>query len=619
MNKLGLDHTGITLDSDVMVTMRDGVRLATDIYRPGAGAYPVILERTPYDKTAPSRSETTAADPETASRAEIAAYFVRRGYVVAYQDCRGRYRSEGRFTKYLDDGRDGYDTLAWLVEQPWCDGKVGTMGLSYATHTQTSLASLGPPGLACMFLDSGGHSNAYQSGIRQGGAFELKQATWAYNEALRSPSVTADPVKLAALQAVDLRDWFTRMPWRPGHSPLQWAPEFEEYLFEQWGNGAFGEYWRQVGLYAEGYYDRFPTIPIACLSSWYDVHPKTPIDTYKAMRTRGGAPTTLIMGPWTHGNRSETAFGDVEFGPAAVIDGQHAADFRELRLRWFDRWLKDLDNGVEDEAPVRLFIMGGGSGRRTPEGRIEHGGTWRSEADWPIPGTQFTPYYLHPDGALRPAPPEAGGSLTYQYDPRHPVPTMGGCIAAGKPVMEGGPFDQHEGERFFGCTPPYLPLSSRPDILVFQTAPLPEDLEVTGPIEVRLWISSDCPDTDFTMKLIDVYPPSLDFPQGFALNLADGIVRARYRASWERPSLMEPGEVCEVRIEPYPTSNLFKAGHRIRLDIASSNFPRFDANPNTGEPEGASRSTRIATNTVHMGPRHPSQVTLPIIALRARA
>jgi putative CocE/NonD family hydrolase len=233
-------HYDMIIERDVMVPMRDGVKLACDVYRPTStgeaipGAFPVILERTPYGKGNTSRSEISRQQPERPkSRQEVAAFFVPHGYVVVYQDCRGRYGSQGVFRKYLDEATDGYDTCAWLVQQPWCNGRIGTMGLSYAAHTQVALASLNPPGLAAMFVDSGGFSNAYQSGIRQGGAFELKQATWAYNNALKSPSVVADPQRRTALAAVDLQQWFSRMPWKPGHSPLTAAPEYEDYLFEQ--------------------------------------------------------------------------------------------------------------------------------------------------------------------------------------------------------------------------------------------------------------------------------------------------------------------------------------------------------------------------------------------------
>ncbi len=610
----------VVVEQDVMIPMRDGVKLATDIYRParrgGAidGRFPVILERTPYGKTAKSRSERTAKNLKPMTRAEVAAYFVPHGYVVAYQDCRGRYHSEGHFTKYLSEGQDGYDTIEWLVRQPWCQGKIGTMGLSYGAHVQTSLACLNPPGLACMLIDSGGFSNAYQGGIRQGGAFELKQATWAYQEAKLSPWVKENPVIQSALESEDIKDWFSRMPWKRGHSPLKWVPEYEDYFFEQWTHGTFSDYWRQLGLYAEGFYDQFADVPMLYLSSWYDQYPRSATENYKGLKERKKGPVRLILGPWTHGDRSKTFAGNVDFGPAATLDGNLAEDYLAFRRRWFDRWLKGIRNGADEELPVRFFVMGGGTGCRNREGRLDHGGHWCVAQDWPLPEAQDTPFYLHWDGHLGPELPEKSATpLSYDYDPRHPVPTIGGAISSGQPIMEGGAFDQREAPRFFGSQPPYLPLSSRPDILVFQTHPLEHDVEVTGPIVVHLWVSSNCPDTDFTAKLIDSYPSNSDYPEGFAVNVTDGILRARYRKSWEHPELMRPGEVYQITIEPFPTSNLFKAGHRIRLDLSSSNFPHFDANPNTGGPEGLSQEMKIATNLVYVDLVRPSHIVLPII------
>jgi putative CocE/NonD family hydrolase len=616
----------VAVESDIMVPMEDGTLLATDVYRPARGgrpvtaAFPVLLERTPYGKTVTSRAELTARQPEPRSRADVAAFFVRQGYVMVYQDCRGRYRSGGEFVKYLSDAADGRDTIAWIVRQPWCNGKVGTLGLSYAAHTQGALACLAPPGLAAMWLDSGGFSNAYQGGIRQGGAFELKQATWAYRSALESPEIAGDPAKRAALAAVDIRAWFQRMPWKRGDSPLSLSPEYEDYLFEQWEHGVFDDYWKQPGIYAEGCYERYADVPMVHMSSWYDPYARTATDNFRGLSRRKKGPVRLIMGPWTHGNRSLSYAGDVDFGPAAVLDGNLDSDYFGLRLRWFDRWLRGIENGLDREPPVRIFVMGGGSGRRNSAGRMEHGGRWREERDWPLPGTVFTPYYLHRNGRLEPAPArEEDATRSYPYDPRHPVPSIGGTITSGAPVMEGGAYDQREGSRFFGSEPPFRPLAHRPDVLVFQTAPLPHEVEVTGPIVVTLWVSSDAPDTDFTAKLVDVYPPNADYPDGFAMNLTDGILRARYRDSWERPSMMEPGRVYRVRIEPFPTSNLFARGHRIRLDISSSNFPHFDLNPNTGEPEGAWTTTRVARNTVHLSRAHPSQIVLPVIPARRAA
>ncbi len=338
---------------DVMVPMRDGVRLATDIYLPArngnaaAQRFPAILERTPYDKTADSRSERTPTDAKPKSRAEVAAFFVRNGYVVIYQDCRGRYKSEGEFVKYLADGHDGYDTCAWIIRQAWSNGSIGTMGLSYAAHTQGALGSAGAPGVKAMFLDSGGFANAYQGGIRQGGAFEMKQATWAFSEALASPRVRENAKALAALQSVDIAHWFQRLPWHRGDSPLSAAPEYESYLFDQWEHGRFDAYWKQLGIYAEGFYDQYCDAAMVHMSSWYDPYPRTATQNYMALSRRKHGPVRLILGPWTHGDRQLTYAGDVDFGAAATIDGNVAADFLTLRLRWFDRWLKGSANGVE--------------------------------------------------------------------------------------------------------------------------------------------------------------------------------------------------------------------------------------------------------------------------------
>ena len=609
----------IVFESAVMVRMRDGVRLATDIYRPkGKGPFPVILERTPYGRNVVSRSELSVAEPVAKSRAEVARFFVQQGYAVIYQDCRGRYGSEGQFVKYLSDGADGYDCCAWIVKQSWCNGKIGTMGLSYAAHTQGALGCANPPGVTAMFIDSGGFSNAYQGGIRQGGAFELKQVTWAHMAAMEAPESKSDPVRMAALKAIDIKGWFARMPWKRGHSPLSAAPEYEEYVYDQWEHGKFDDYWKQMGIYAQGFYDQFSDAAMMHMSSWYDPYPRTATDNYIGLSKRKKGPVRLILGPWTHGDRSRSWAGEVEFGKEATLDGSLAPDFWQLRLRWFDRWLKGEKNGVEHEPAVRIFVMGGGSGRRNADGRMEHGGHWRAEADWPLPGTRLTPYYLCDRGKLSTEAPQNDiQPLAYDFDPRHPVPSIGGSITSGEPVMRGGPYDQTEGPTIFGTSPPYLPLAARPDILVFETEPLAEDTEVTGSISATLWIASDCPDTDFTIKLIDVYPPNPDYPQGFAMNLCDGILRCRYRDSWENPAPLVPGQPTRITIETFPTSNLFKKGHKIRLDVSSSNFPHFDVNPNTGGPEGDEAGAyRVATNQLFIDKDHGSYISLPIIPVR---
>ena len=604
------------IEQNVMVPMRDGVCLATDVYRPSgqSAALPVILERTPYDKTKPSRSEVTASQTHPKSREEIALAFVERGYVVVYQDCRGRFNSQGTFSKYVNDGYDGFDTLEWLCMQSWCNGRIGTMGLSYAAHTQSAMACLNPPGLACMFLDSGGFSSAFQGGIRQGGAFELKQLTWAYHQSLADIDEKSDPLKKAALEEIDIKDWFTRLPWKKGHSPLQYNTDYEDYVFEQWHNETFSDYWRQIGLYAEGYYKDYADVPMLHMSSWYDAYSRTAADNFCGLSSLKKGPVHLLMGPWTHGNRSVSHHGEVDFGPEATLDGNLAEDHVSFRLAWFDRWLKGIDPKAQQDRPVKLFIMGGGSGCRNERGHLVHGGTWRTESNWPLTRTEYKPFYLHADGLLDPTAPNAENeSLSYRYDPGNPVPTIGGTMTSGEPVMTGGAYNQVEAERFFGCQPPFLPLSSRQDVLVFQTAPLQQDTEVTGPIAVNLWLSSDCPDTDITIKLIDCYPPSNDFSRGFAMNITDGLLRVRFRNSWTSPEWMEPGKVYQLKIEPFPTANLFKKGHRIRLDISSSNFPHFDVNPNTGEPTGKSSTSRIALNRIFMDRSHPSHIVLPVI------
>lgn len=610
----------VTVISDIMVPMRDGVRLCTDVYLPARNGeavndrFPVILERTPYNKTAPSRSERTPDNPVPLGRAAVAAFFVRRGYAVVYQDNRGRYKSEGEFVKYLSDGHDGYDTCEWILAQPWCNGRIGTKGLSYAAHTQAALGSAGAPGVMAMFLDSGGFSNSYQGGIRQGGAFELKQATWAYNNALQDPGVRADPERLAAMETIDIRAWFARMPWRRGDSPVTLAPEYEDYLFEQWEHGEFDDYWKQLGIYAAGFYDEFSDAAMVHMSSWFDPYPRTATENYLGLKAAKRGPIRLILGPWTHGDRQLTYAGDVDFGPAATLDGNLADDFLTLRLRWFDRWLKGARNGVDAEPEVRIFVMGGGSGRKNAAGRLDHGGRWRDEESWPLPGTRFEAWYGQRDGSLTPQRPAIESAWReYRHDPRNPVPTIGGAITSGRPVMEGGAYDQREGERFFGSTVPGRALADRDDLLVFQTEPLGEAVELTGPITAKLWISSDCPDTDFTAKLVDVYPPNEDYPEGVAMNLCHGILRCRYRDSWEQPALMTPGTVYPITIEMFPTSNLFVAGHRIRLEVASSNFPHFDVNPNTGEPEAQATTMRVATNRVYLDRDRPSHLILPVI------
>ncbi len=598
------------------VPMRDGVHLATDVYlpTPSSGPWPVLLERTPYGKDAETRRERTAANPAPLRRGEVAARFAQAGYAVVVQDCRGRFDSEGQFTKYLGEAHDGADTMQWIMAQPWCKGTVGTYGLSYAAHTQTALASQRPAGLKAMFLECGGFANAYRGGIRHGGAFELKQAVWALRNA-RSGSNRLSESARQALDGADIGEWIKRLPWSRGDSPLQWAPEYEDYLFGQWERGAFDDYWRQPELYAAGHYDAFDGVAALLMCGWWDPYAQTTTDNYLGLAQRGHKGVRMVLGPWTHGERSVPWAGDVDFGPSAVLDGSLAPDYVAMRLAWFDHWLKGAAMPEQMDDTVRYFRMGGGSGRRTPAGRLDHGGVWRSASHWPLPGTAFVPWYLGADGALAPVHPDRDEALGFDFDPASPVPTIGGSITSGEPLMVAGAYDQRTSEQVFGAQAPHGPVAQRPDVLVFQTPALEEDMEVSGPITIELWVSSTAPDTDFTAKLIDQYPPSEDYPEGYAMNLTDGILRCRYRRSWEAPEMMQPGEVVQITIEPMPTSNLFRKGHRIRLDISSSNFPRFDVNPNTGAPEGSAGPRVVARNSVHMGANWPSRLVLPVLAL----
>ena len=604
----------VVIEKDVMVEMRDGTLLATDIYRPAEKgrlarlSLPTVLQRTPYDKEEPTRVR------------EVGEWFCGRGYNVVIQDFRGRFKSEDSFYKYADMGEDGYDTVEWIASQTWSDGKIGTMGTSFMAHAQIALACLDPPHLKTMIVNQGGFSNAYFSSCRHMGAFELRQLTWTFKAAANSREAMADPTVRAALEAVDPADYLDprRGPLKEGQTPLSLVPDYERFYFDMLTESEYTEYWRRVGLCAEEYYEAMPDIPVLLLGGWYDSYTRTTSDLYIGLSRSKKAPIRLIFGPWVHGWRSleSTHSGEVDFGPEAHVGGTGLAPTpNSLALKWFDRWLKGEETGIGGMSPVTLFVMGGGEGTRKPEGRMDHGGRWRLEKEWPLARTNYTDYYLQGDGRLSQEPPDENEPpSTYTFDPRTPVPTIGGNISSAFVVMTPGAFDQVERPEVYGCTPPYLPLASRNDVLVFETPPIKEDIEVTGPITARLWVSSSALDTDFTLKLIDHHPPNDDYPRGFAMNLSDTIFRARFHSSWEEPELLESGKIYVLNMVSYPTSNLFKAGHRIRVDVSSSNYPRFDINPNSGEPIGRGRMMVVAHQKVYHNSKHPSHITLPVIS-----
>ena len=615
---------GVTVHHDATVETRDGTNLATDVYRPSDPSTgepvdepkPALLVRTPYDKRERQRVENQGN------------WYAKRGYVVAIQDVRGRYASDGEFYLLLNEAEDGADTVEWLAERDYCDGRIGTMGTSYMAWVQSALATQDPSHLEAMFVNQGA-ANAWKATLRHHGAFELRWLTWSLTigggfakKALDDPDVSR------RLANVDTRDLLANEPVKPGQSPLRHIPNYEEYVFDFMETPGDDEFWTDPSINFEAHYDESADVPTVYAGSWYDSYAKATCDNFEALADRKESDHFLLMGAWTHGGQStwtkpysgETAFGD-----------EMPRDYLETKLRFFDRYLKGEDTW--DEPRVQYFQMGTGDGSSTTDGRLSHGGEWKSGTNWPLPDTEFTNYYAHADGTLRTErPSDADSSTTYEFDPRNPVPTLGGnCSSyytfeqraesledlplADRPTVSitgRGGYDQRTRPETFGAEPPYGPLEERNDVVVFRTPPLSEAVEVVGPIRVRLYASTDAPDTDFTAKLIDEYPATADFPSGFALNLTDSICRARYRNYRTDPDFVDAGEVYEFDLELYPTANRFKAGHRIRLDISSSNYPRYDVNHNTGEELYGGREYAVATNTVYHEDDHPTHVELPI-------
>jgi uncharacterized protein len=608
------------VERGVMVGMRDGIKLACDIYRPALngkavdGKFPVILERTPYGK-------------ETVE--EWAHYFVPRGYIAIGQDVRGRYASEGKWRPFRDDGADGFDTLKWIGAQPWSDGSVGTVGTSYPGGMQHALALANPPFLKAM-IPADAMSDFGRYGVRHNGAFEMRWLNWMFNISIDGSHASRDPQTKEALLRLgeQVREYAKNLPLRKGTTPLRLNPEYEDFLVEAMSHGDYDSFWKDSGADVVEHASEYKDIPVYHLGGWYDSWGTQVANlNYVTLSRSKKSLQRLIMGPWTHGGRESSHAGEAEFGPDAAID------FDTFQQRWFDHWLKGIDNGVDREPPVRIFVMGGGDAHKTQEGRIFVGGHWRSENEWPLARAKDVPYYVHANGVLSTQKPSEETPSTYEFDPKHPVPTLGGNISShnapgtgkntiSRPgdsgnLMEQGAYDQRCRVAIWTCDDA-RPLSARNDVLVFQTDPLTDDMEVTGRLIVHLWASSSAPDTDLTAKLVDVYPPNSDFPIGVDLNIADSIVRARYRETLEHATLMKPGTVYPFTIEMYPTSLVFKKGHRIRLDISSSNFPRFDVNPNTGEPLNDNRRWAIAVNTIYHDAQHASHIVLPVVPAESK-
>ncbi len=599
----------VVVQRDVMVAMRDGVKLATDVYlpavegKPAQGKFPALLMRTAYNK------ERWGPD--------IVRFFARHGYVSVTQDCRGRYKSEGRFFPWVDDPEDGYDTIEWIANHPHCNGRVGMHGPSHMAWVQFHAATQAPPHLAAM-APFQGPINAYKYSMRCGGALHLGLLKWVVQQASTSQKAGRDPDAAKAVRQMssgqNFLEWAARVPWQRGKTPLAAFPQYEEAAFQLYfDNNDYNDFWRQPGLGMDEYFDRFPQVPILWITSWFDWYPRTISDGYQAMVAKGRKNHYLIIGPWTHWNFRYTV-GDVSFPNQAGGIGSRQ-EFLSFELAWFDRHLKGTRD-VEPGPPVQVYVMGGGDGRRTPDGRLNHGGRWHYGDAWPPKDVEPTKYYLHAGGRLsldEPGEPES--SSTYVYDPQDTVSSNGRCIisygpSAGKGFAGMGPQDQIELATLPGHGTPGRRIVDRPDVLVFQTSPLDRDVVIAGDIKITLWISSDAPDTDFYVKLVDVHPPNEDYPQGYGFPVSEGILRARYREGFDKPASMKPGERYRLEFPLEPAANRFVAGHRIQIYLCSSNFPNFDINRNTGDP--ASHESRRARNTIHHDARHRSHIELPL-------
>ncbi len=568
------DKMTLIIEKNVMVPMRDGVRLAANIYRlEGAGPQPVLLSRTPYDKETIGNGDGTL-DIQRA---------VQAGYVVMTQDTRGRFSSEGDCTPFVQEHADGYDTIAWAANQPWSSGSVGMFGGSYVGNAQWMAACEQPPALGTI-APLVGFASLY-TGFRVGGIPQLVGLVWSAAMGIEELRRQVESGRRAAPEG-PLFDGSALEK----HMPLDDFPfmrGLSDYYFD-WQDFPPGDpFWEN--FWPENGYEK-AAVPSLNIGGWYDCFIKHTIENFVSMR-RYGSPEIrnsqrLVVGPWSHGGFSGL-FAEHDFGPAASVQ---AADLHGLLIRWYDRWLKGRRNGIENEKPVKIFIMGTNQ--------------WREEDDWPLPDAVEHSYFLHSagaanslegDGELSPTPPAAELPDIYLYNPLRPAPTRGGQVLLGGP-NDMGPKDQR-------------PVERREDVLVYTTPPLEQALEVTGPVRLRLFASSSALDTDFTGNLVDV------FPDGRAIILTGGALRARYRNSITKPELLEPGKVYELELDLWATANVFLPGHRIRLDISSSSFPRLARNTNTGGDPNRERAEQClpAVNRVYHDSDHPSALIVQVI------
>jgi putative CocE/NonD family hydrolase len=563
------DHK-IRMDLGVMVPMRDGVKLSSDFYFPEAeGKFPAILIRTPYNNS-------------TARYDRYGKFYASRGYVVVIQDCRGRYDSEGEWYPFLGEEYDGYDTIEWIAQQPWSNGKVGMTGVSYVGYVQWMAAIERPPHLTCIFT-YGSPSNIYgDTWFSYGTLYLMDAITWAFLMHGRTN------------QNLRVHDWLNLKD----YLPLTTLDEFlgrEITFWKEWlSHPNYDDYWAKQGI--KGKYQQI-NIPSVTVTGWYDDGQHGSLANYYGIMREGAGfakkNAKLIIGYWRHGGpyphteNYYTQLGVFDFGSGALLD------LETYELRWFDHWLKGLPNNIMNEPEVKLFILGKNE--------------WREEKEWPLPDTKYTKFYFHSDGSANTLFGDGHLSMMtpgkelpdkYIYDPADPVPSIRGGTGA-RGGISSDPIDQRVNEK-------------RMDVLCYTSDILKDDIEVTGPIRIVLYASSSAKDTDFCGKLVDVHPNGAAYNVCYA---ASGLISARFRESLERPSLIQPGKVYKYAIELRPTGTVFKKGHRIRMEISSSDFPVFNRNLNTGKDPYTTTDMVKAKQTIYHQTEYPSHIVLPVIEI----
>ncbi len=551
------------------VSMRDGINLFADCYLPFAeGKYPTIVVRTPYGVQRPGMHQTMVN-------------LAQHGYAVVLADVRGRYESEGMWEPFRDEASDGYDIIEWAAVQPFSNGKVALQGGSYLGHNQWAAASQKPPHLVAI-VPRVASTNIYANWLTMNGAFRLSfnygwgvvrmpyrimQPQFWHTESFMPENLHYDNVlQHLPLSGMDV------------HGSGASISHYRDWLEHQ----SYDDYWKAIS--DEERFDEIE-VPVYTMGGWFDIFVQGTVNGFVGVRNQGATEeaqnqSRMIVGPWGHG--VSQSFGGWDFGPQALIDAS------ERELQFYDLHLKGEENALLDEKPVQIFYMGVNR--------------WRGEDNWPVPGTVERNIYLSSNapansirggGTLSFEVPSEAGEDEFTYDPAHPVPTTGGNNCCGTPTLS-GPRDQR-------------PLERREDVLVYTSPMLDQEITVAGTIHMKLYAATDGPDTDWMIKLIDVQP------DGYAMPVSEGIIRARFRQGIDQMELLTPGQVYEYDIEMMPTANVFQPGHRIRIDITSSNFPQFDRNPNTGADLGESTELRIARQTIHHGGEMASHLVLPTV------